>query len=76
MAIQFVLLIGQISPGSKIGNTELSMKFVEKLFINEKLMFTITKSLKLSADSKIVNLNPVLNPNKYKEKGRWVKLLR
>jgi hypothetical protein len=52
------------------------MKFVEKLFINEKLMFTITKWLKLATDSKIVNLNPVLNPINYKEKGRWVKLLR
>jgi hypothetical protein len=40
------------------------MKFVEKLFINGKLMFTITKWLKLAAESKIVNLNPVLNPNK------------
>jgi len=34
------------------------MKFVEKVFINEKLMFTITKWLKLSGDVKIVNLNP------------------
>ena len=76
MAIQFDLLIRQVSRKPKIGNTELSMKFVEKLFINEKLMFTITKRLKLAADSKIVNLNPVLNPIKFKEKGRWVKLLR
>jgi hypothetical protein len=52
------------------------MKFVDKLFINEKLMFTITKWLKLAAGSKIVNLKPVLNPFKSKEKGRWVKLLR
>jgi len=74
MAIQFDLLIGQLTPGPKIGNTGLSMKFVEKLFINEKLMFTITKRLKLAADSKIVNLNPVLKPIKFKEKGRWVKL--
>jgi len=43
---------------SKIGIKELSMKFVEKVFINEKLMFTITKWLKLSGDVKIVNLNP------------------
>jgi len=49
------------------------MKFVEKLFINENLMFTITKWLKLTGDSKIVNLKPVLKPIKFKEKGRWVK---
>jgi hypothetical protein len=76
MAIQFDLLIGYIFPMAKIGITELSMKFVEKVFINEKLMFTITKWLKLVEESKIVNLKPVLNPIKFKEKGRWVKLLR
>lgn len=76
MAIQFDLLIGYIFPTAKIGITELSMKFVEKVFINEKLMFTITKWLKIAGESKIVNLKPVLNPIKFKEKGRWVKLLR
>ncbi len=34
------------------------MKFVEKVFVNVKLMFTITKWLKLAGDSKIVNLSP------------------
>jgi len=52
---------------------ELSMKFVDKVFINEKIMFTITKRLKLPGGSKIVNLNPVLKSIKFKEKGRWVK---
>jgi hypothetical protein len=75
MAIQFDLLIIHIFPALNIGNRGLSMKFVDKLFINEKLMFTITKWLKLAAESKIVNLKPVLNPFKFKEKGRWVKLL-
>lgn len=45
------------------------MKFVEKVFINENLMFTITKSLKLASETKIVNLNPVLNPNNLKKKA-------
>jgi hypothetical protein len=76
MAIQFDLLIGYIFSTAKIGITELSMKFVEKVFINEKLMFTITKWVKRAGESKIVNLKPVLNPIKFKEKGRWVKLLR
>jgi hypothetical protein len=76
MAIQFDLLITYIFTAAKIGITELSMKFVEKVFINENLMFTITKCVKLSGHSKIVNLKPVLNPIKFKEKGRWVKLLR
>jgi hypothetical protein len=61
--------MSQITTVPKIGNSELSKKFVEKLFINEKLMFTITKWLKLAAVSKIVNLNPVLTPNKFKEKA-------
>jgi len=30
-------------PGAKIGIKELSMKFVEKVFIIGELMFTITK---------------------------------
>jgi hypothetical protein len=76
MAIQFDLLIGYIFTTANIGITELSMKFVEKVFINEKLMFTITKWLKIVEESKIVNLKPVLNPIKSKEKGQWVKLLR
>ena len=70
------MLIGYIFPRAKIGITELSMKFVEKVFINEKLLFTITKWVKIAKESKIVNLKPVLNPIKIKEKGRWVKLLR
>jgi len=31
-------------PALKIGNKELSKKSVEKVFINAKLMFTITKT--------------------------------
>jgi hypothetical protein len=62
MAIQFDLLICYIFLAIKIGITELSMKFVEKVFIKVKLMFTITKWLKIAGESKIVNLKPVLNP--------------
>jgi hypothetical protein len=36
-------------------------------------MFTITKWLKLTEESKRVNLKPVLNSFKFKEKGPWVK---
>jgi hypothetical protein len=73
IAIQFVLCIVSNFPGPKIGIKELSMKFVDKVFIIEELMFTITKWLEIAGDSKIVNLKPVLNPIKLKEKGRWVK---
>ncbi len=64
IAIQFVFFMSCLLRAPNIGISELSMKFVEKVFINEKLMFTITKWLKLLGDSKIVNLKPVLNPNK------------
>jgi len=58
--------MSQITSVPKIGIRELSRKFVEKLFINEKLMFTITKWLKFATESKIVNLKPVLNPFNHK----------
>ena len=38
--------------------TGLSIENVNKVFIIEKLLFTITKWVKSAGDSKIVNLNP------------------
>jgi len=40
---------------------KLSMKNVEKVFIKAKLLFTITKWVKIAGYYKIVNLKPVLN---------------
>jgi len=37
------------------------LKNVEKVFINEKSLFTITKWVKITGYLKIVNLNPYKN---------------
>ena len=41
---------------------QLLMENVDKVFINEKSLFTITKRVKIGGYLKIVNLNPVCEP--------------
>ena len=50
----------------------LSKLFVNKVFIIENLLFTITKWVQRAGDSKIVNLSRFIN-DLTKETGRWVK---
>ncbi len=50
---------------------ELSLINVDKVLINGKSMFTITKWGKIAGEPKIVNLTPRKNHN-LKKKSRWV----
>jgi hypothetical protein len=54
---------------------KLSVENVDKVFINEKSLFTITKWVKIAGFNKIVNLKPVKNiQTTINLRGPWAKL--